>query len=120
MAYFFILPAFIVWLIIGMVSLAALRTRPIYPYAWRILLWSSVGFVIANVLFMIAVAGAAVLVGPGPAEAERTAGRDALQLFFGLSAVVGPILASLAGWAVGTGAGILLARRSRHQATTAM
>lgn len=114
MTYFFILPAFVVWLIIGVAFLVFVRTRPLYPYAWRVVLWSSVGFVITNVLLLIVVAGAMALMGPAPAEAERTMGRDALQLIVGLGAFVGPVFASLLGWVAGAGAGVLLARRSRH------
>jgi hypothetical protein len=111
MAYFIILPAFIVWLIVGAIALLVIRANGrlshSFPYAWRFYLWSTIGFVIANVLLVIVVAGGAALLEPG--SEERTFGRDAVQLMVGLGGIVGPIPASVIGW---LGGGLLGAFRS--------
>lgn len=103
MAYFIILPAFILWLVIASIALVVVRRSRRYPhafsYAWRFCLWSTIGFVVANVLLVGILAGAFILM--GPASGERTIGRDALQLIVGIGGMVGPILASLAGWLAG-------------------
>ena len=117
MAYFFILPAFVVWLIVAAIGLAIVRTNNrfsgVYPYAWRVVLWSTAGFIVANALLIIVVAGAANVLGPG--LPERTLTRDALQLIMGLGAILGPIPASLVGWLGGAALGAVLAGRAERQ-----
>lgn len=116
MAYFVILPVFFLWLVVAAIGLVIIRKDSqishIYPYAWRVVLWSTGGFVLANVLLMILVVGAVGVLGPG--SPERTVGRDALQLFVGLGGIVGPIPASLIGWLAGAVLGALLARRAQR------
>ncbi len=117
MAYFFILPAFVIWLVVAAIGLVIVRTSSrlsrAYPYAWRVVLWSTAGFSVANVFLVVAVAGIANMLGPG--SPERTFANDALQLIVGLGAIVGPIPASLAGWLGGAAVGALLARRARRK-----
>jgi hypothetical protein len=114
MAYFIILPAFVVWLIVAAIALAVIRTNTrfssVRPYAWRVVLWSTGGFIAANGLLVVIVAGAASVLGLG--SPQRTVARDALQLIVGFGAIVGPIPASLLGWLGGAVLGALLARRA--------
>ena len=117
MAYFLILPAFALWLVVAAIGLAIIRTSDRFsrlrPYAWRVVLWSTVGFVVANLALVVIVAGAASLLGPAPSE--RTVARDALQLVVGVGAIVGPIPVSLVGWLAGGARGAILARRTQRK-----
>lgn|SRR5512146_2410010 len=55
--YLFLLPPWAVAVLAmaaaTMATRVAPRLRPAYPYAWRILLWSNIGFVAANVLVQV-------------------------------------------------------------------
>ena len=120
MAYFFILPAFAIWLVVAAIGLVLIRANPSFsaarPYAWRVVLWSTCGFVVANVFLVVVVAGAANLLGPG--ATERTMARDALQLIVGLGAILGPILASVVGWLGGVVLGAVLTRSNSSSNST--
>lgn len=84
------------------------RWSPLFPYAWRVLLWSSVGFLLANALLWL---GVAAIVGAGrQADAERS-GPAALQAALGLALILGPVVASMLGFGTGTVVALLLARR---------
>lgn len=112
MAYFIILPVWVL-VLLGMAALTVAtrmvpRWSPIFPYAWRVLLWSSVGFLVANALLWL---GEAAIVGAGrPADAEQS-GPAALQAALGLALILGPVIASMAGFGTGTGVALFLARR---------
>ena len=116
MAYFLILPAFVLWLLVAAAGILATRLiprlAPIYPYALRASLWASVGTVVANaVLIGLLALGMGVL---EPTASQSTA-QDAAQMAWGLTALGGPVIASALGWLGGFVFGLFLAfRRSRR------
>ena len=112
MAYFFILPAFVIWLLfaLGAVGLtkSASPLAAAYPYVWRVSLWASIGVLVANALLIALLAlGFVALEGTGGDPANDAP----IRFIFGLSAVVGPILVSAAGWFTGALLGTYLAHR---------
>lgn len=121
MAYFLVLPAFALWLIVAALAVAIVKTVPrlasIYPYAWRVSVWATVGFVIANVALAVAVAVGFVAV--DRYSAEPSAMRDAAQATLGVTAIVGPFIASALGWLAGAVFGLILAHRSLRHAVLA-
>lgn len=113
MAYFLILP---LWLASVLVMAAvAVATRVLrggsaaFPYAWRILLWSSLGFLTANGLLLGGCALVASAAGAGAGAAHPLVG---LGLVAAL--LLGPIVASAAGFGGGALVGFVLAWRSRR------
>jgi hypothetical protein len=117
MAYFLIVPAFILWLLIAAATIYATRTIPRlaagYPYAMRISVWATVGFIIANsVLIGLLGFGFVALDSLVPSPSTT---RDVLQVAWALTAIGGPIVASALGWIAGCILGAVLAfRRSRR------
>jgi hypothetical protein len=88
MPYFFILPLFALWLLLGVASSVGLRFtrwRRWAPYAWAITLGSLLGFVAGNAVLLLATGLAAlVFVGPFAASALGAlggAGAGALLLY---------------------------------------
>jgi hypothetical protein len=114
MAYFLILPAFVLWLIVAGVAVLVVKSVPAfsvaYPYVWRIALWATVGLIAANAVLVALLALGFVALGDGTAPAS--AGHDAFQLLWGLTAIGGPVIASALGWLVGAVLGLALAYRN--------
>jgi len=111
--YFFILPAFGVTVVLlggfTIACKAAPSLHPLFPFAWRILLWSTVGFAAAN--------GAVLLLFLVPAFApEGVAGdpgaRGVLKIGLAAGLLVGPFIASALGFMAGSTFGAFLALRS--------
>ena len=114
MPYFIILPLFVL-AVVGLSAATVVvacvpRLRPTLPIVWRVLLWSSLGVVLANIpvfgLYFV------------PLLLERThmtpaEGSGMSYLKYGLVAglLVGPFIASAAGFVGGSYVGVSLARR---------
>ena len=118
MPYFFILPAFgiAVLLLVGFTVACRIAPslEPMFPFAWRIMLWSTVGFVVANavvlLLFLVpAFAPECAQGDPGAREASR------IGLAAGL--LLGPFIASALGFMAGSTFGVFLALRSLRSAS---
>ncbi len=109
MTWFVILP---LWLAsLGAMALATVATRvvarlaPAFPYAWRVLVWSSVGFVAANALVLAGfVVVARAVDGAPPASGAAKVG-------LGAALLLAPVIASAAGFLGGAGPGVVLAWR---------
>jgi hypothetical protein len=80
---------------------------PAFPFAWRILLWSSVGFLVANGLL---VGGFLVLARLEPGSGARA---PAVKLGLGAALILGPVVASAVGFVGGALLGAVLAVRAR-------
>jgi hypothetical protein len=109
-AYFFVLPAFFLWLIIaGALVVATKRISRIhsaYSIVWRISLWGTLGFIAANALFIVLlISGFSAL---DVSSASPSFIHNTLQFLFGLIAIGGPVIASFLGWLVGVMVGAVL------------
>ena len=111
MAYFLILPAFVVWLIVAGVSTVIAkkfsRFPVAYPFVWRISVWATLGFVVANVLLIVLLALGFIAL--EDASADHSSSRDTFQIVWGLTAIGGPVIVSVLGWLLGAVAGVVLA-----------
>lgn len=113
MPYFIVLPVVgALVLLLGGFAVAcrlAPSLRPLFPFAWRILLWSTVGVVAANgaVLLLYLVPSFA----PEELAADRGA-RGLLKIFLAAGLLVGPLVASALGFMAGSTFGAFLALRS--------
>ncbi len=113
MPYFFVLPVvgFVVLLLGGfaVVCRAAPSLRPLFPFAWRILLWSTVGVVVANAaVFLLYLVPAFA---PEELAADPGAG-GLLKVFLAAGLLVGPLVASAVGFMAGSTVGVYLALRA--------
>lgn len=114
MAYFIILPLWGIALV-GMTG-ATMATRlvprlaPAYPFAWRMLLWSSVTFVGSNVIVLAFYVLAARIAGSIGQSAHPAA-----QLGLGAALLLAPVVASGAGFVGGAGVGAWLAHRATRK-----
>ena len=118
MAYFLILPVFVIWVLFACAAIVATRSFPslsgAFPSVWRIALWATVGVVAANAaLVLLLTVGFATIGSSAPPE---SAGRDVFQFVWGLTAIGGPLLASLLGWVAGAGLGAVFALRRNPSA----
>ena len=101
MVYFVLLPIFIMWLLLATAMVLLARLKPslqhMYPIALGIAVWSSIGFIAANLVLILL-----IWIG-GQFVASDNVGsiHQILQLVFGLMVLVGPIAASAIGWAGG-------------------
>lgn len=113
MPYFFILPAFGIAVLLLAGFAIACRVvpslGPLFPFAWRILLWSTVGFAVANgaVLLLFLVPAFAPEGAPGDPGA-----REALRIGLAAGLLLGPFIASALGFMAGSTFGVFLALRS--------
>src|SRR5512145_2605335 len=84
--------------------------RPLFPFAWRILLWSTVGIVVANgaVLLLFLVPALAPAGSPGDA-------RGASKTGLGIGLLLGPFVATALGFMAGSTFGVFLALRSLRE-----
>ena len=116
MTYFLVLPFFVLWLVFATGATVATRLvpqlQPLFPYAWRISLWASVGCVLVNAILMWLWTTMPHAVA---APATGTLEKDASQLALLLVVFAGPVLGSVTGWLAGALLGIALAyRRGRR------
>ncbi len=116
MPYFFVLPALggVVLLLGGfaVACRAAPTLRPLFPFAWRILLWSTVGVLVANgavfLLYLVPVFA------PEEIAADHGA-RGLLKVFLAAGLLVGPLVASALGFMVGSTFGVYQALRALRE-----
>ncbi|MES3023475.1 MAG: hypothetical protein V4857_18070 [Pseudomonadota bacterium] len=112
MAYFIILPVFVVWLMVAGVAMAACRLIPSFAdawqYVWRVALWATVGFVAANAVLWLFLIPA---LGPMP---SKTVGGGLLHYIRALVAIGGPLLVTPIGWSIGSAVGLFLGYRTHH------
>ena len=115
MLYFLVLPIFLLWLAGAGLAVAvcrwARRFRPAFPFAWRMALWASLGFLSANALLILS-----VVLGLGIAERAPAGAGQVLGNLSAVGALVGPPLISGAGWLLGLLVGAILAVRQRRVA----
>ncbi len=117
MPYFFVLPVVgvVVLLLAGFaVACRAIPSlRPLFPFAWRILLWSTVGVVAANgAVFLLYLVPAFA---PEELAADRGV-RDLWKVFLAAGLLVGPLVATALGFTAGSTLGAILALRSLRPA----
>lgn len=115
MPYFFLLPAFIAWLLLsGAITLTARRLpslKPWYPYVMRVSVWATIGTLTANLILISLLAlGVRSLDG----LQTGTTVHDGLQVIWGLSAIFGPFAVSALGWIGGAGLGMYLALQRKR------
>ncbi|MES2018195.1 MAG: hypothetical protein V4484_17040 [Pseudomonadota bacterium] len=111
MAYVFILLAFVLWLLFAAAAMLTTRLTPrlatVYPYAWRVSLWGTVGFLVANAMLLGLLAlGFMAMDTRHPAPSLT---QDAAKIAWALAALGGPFIASALGWMAGCPFGVLLA-----------
>jgi len=121
MTYFFILPAFLVYLLIFgamlLVSAFVQPAKPLFAYVWRALLASILGFFVANFsLWVIVLAVAKTLDVTNPSDQIR----ELLGVPAGLALLLGPIPVSLIGIIAGFVFGVIWAfyvkrKSKRHE-----
>ena len=115
MAYFLILPVFVIWLLFACAAIIATRSVPslsgAFPYVWRITLWATVGLVAANAALVLLLAFG--IVTAGSSVTPESAGRDVFQFVWGVTAIGGPLVVSPLGWLVGAALGAVFAFRRR-------
>lgn len=109
MLYFFILSAFAVAVLVMGVVVMGTRyvepLRPIYPFAWRVLLWSSLGFLSANGLWLLLVSQVSASSGAGAVATMSTV----VKIGYAVLLVFGPVMLSVAGFVGGAVLGLVLA-----------
>lgn len=117
MPYFLVLPVVgAVVLLLGGFAVACRLTpslRPLFPFAWRILLWSTAGVVAANgAVFLLYLVPAFL---PEELAADQGVG-GMLKIFIAAGLLVGPLVASALGFMAGSTLGAFLALRSLRPA----
>lgn len=118
MPYFFVVPAFVMATLVmaGAALLCAFvsRLRWAYPFAWRMLVWSIVGCVAANLpvlaLYLVPLAFDRAGI------SLNTAG-SALNIVLAAGLLIGPVVASAAGYIGGVLLGYYLALRAASRAS---
>ena len=117
MLYFFILPAFLLWLVVAAGSVVLAKSvkdlQPALPYVWRICLHATLGFLIANIMFIVALWIGSDAMKEATSEPK---GGGLLQAMIGVAVILGPVVASAIGWFCGAVTGFLFAFRSRQHA----
>lgn len=117
MLYFIILPAFALWLVLATLAVGVTKSVPriafAFPFVWRISLWATIGFVVANAVLVVLLTGGFFAIDRQPSAA--TEGGDTMRILWGVGAVVGPIIVSTAGWLLGAVMGAALSLRHRQR-----
>jgi len=111
--YFVILPVFVVALVLMGCVVVACRfvdaIKPLHPFAWRVLLWSSLGFVLANSVML----GLLMLPGASGSTGLEQAGNLA-KIGYASVLFLSPAIASFIGFFGGAVLGIRLAYLSAN------
>jgi len=108
MPYFIIIPAFAAWLVLSVITVLVCRfwapAKVLFPYVWRICLWSDLGFLVANAIFW-----GLILMGLHFLREIQSGAHEAVSLITAGTLFIGPFIASALGWLAGFLAGIILA-----------
>jgi hypothetical protein len=114
MPYFFLIPAFAVWLMLSAAAVLACRfwgpARKLLPYVWRLCAGASVGVLIAHALLWAGIMAAARLAGSAPGQPHQ-----ALALLMAGALFIGPFAVTVLGWFAGALTGFVLALRARRK-----
>lgn len=114
MTYFLILPVFscalVLMSILTLVARFVAPLKPVFPFSWRVLLWSSVGFLLANGLWLLAMMAYSVLAQPIDQSTEYL-----VNFGYGVMLILGPVILSVVGFSVGAIVGVLLAFKSLRE-----
>lgn len=98
MPYFIAVYGFVVFLLLGVIATALAQISPslrlLRPYAWRVLLWGSIGFLVAHLLLFAVMYF--VLQGIGIAGG-RGSSSNLMQSITGIAILAGLLIASVAG-----------------------
>jgi len=106
-----------VWLVVATLAVGIIRSvpriAPAFPFVWRIALWATLGFLAANALLLLLLGGGFLAFG---AQASAVnAGGGAARVLWGIGALAGPVIASVAGWSFGGIVGAVLALMHRQR-----
>lgn len=114
MPYFFIAAAFVVISLAGLAATITTRffgpLRMLFPYTWRAWLWGTVGFLIANGVFISLLAWAV----NSPIWPARGSPGDSASFLFVAGILLAPFLVSVLGATAGIGLGLYLAWTKRR------
>src|SRR5688572_1582478 len=123
MVYVIILPLFGLWLVGSGLVLLGTRVvplfRPLYPYAWRIVFWASAGVVLANAALLTMLGLGLVVLQLSDTGAPSTL-RGLVTIGWTGGAMLGPFVASAAGWGIGALLGVALAFRTATRAAASL
>ena len=112
MPYFFILPAFVLFVVtLGVAMVVTSFYQPaarLRPYLVSVLIWSSLGFALSTILYVGALAAAAVVMDRLLAGKPSTIGGIAM----GIVVFIGPFVAAAVGLVGGT---VIAIRRTRRR-----
>jgi hypothetical protein len=112
MPYDFALVGFALFFALGALATASsflfASLRSLRPYAWRALLWGSVGFLVMNAVLLAIIAYPLMHLGIAGNSDGRT---EFLGVLLGAAVVYGPSAASALGIAAGTFAGCYFGKR---------
>jgi hypothetical protein len=113
MPYAFALAGFALFFFLGAIITAMSfllgALRGVRPYAWRALLWGSIGFLAANALLLAILAYPLMHMGVAGGSGSST---DFASMILGAAIVFGPLIASGFGIVVGALTGCYLGRRN--------
>ena len=105
MPYFFILPAFVMYVVAMAVAIAVTAVHPPWarhrPFLTSVLIWSSVGFVLANVIYVVVAVLAWRVLEPWTAGSPSVVG--------GMAGILLLFVAPFCAAAVGLAAGVAFA-----------
>ena len=107
MLYFFILPAVALatfaMSVVSLICRLVTRLRWAYPYAWRVLVWSVVGFVVANIPIVALYLLPLLFVQSG---ADPKAIGKPVAIVFAAGLFLGPLVALVVGYGGGAVLGL--------------
>jgi hypothetical protein len=113
--YFLILPLFALGVAVQIALLAlSLIAPPLArrrPYLWRVLVGSSAGFVVANIL-VVSICAVPIVFGEKLGLRDDNPLHAAIGLVAGIGLLVGPLIATVVGLALGAKIGIRCAKRA--------
>jgi hypothetical protein len=122
MLYFIVIPAFVLWLVAAAMAVGMTKAVPriayAFPYVWRVSLWATLGFIAANALLIVLLAGGMFAL--DGASTEKTVSGGAVRMLWGVGALAGPLVASATGWFFGAVFGAALSLRHHRSSARQM
>ena len=113
MTYFVVLLLFLAWLVVSFIALIVLRVK--WPewrgrfYFFHAVLWSSLGILVANALLIVGLWLGFPLI--DSSNNPQSIFQNLVRAVWGVSAIIGPLLASAGGWGIGILVGLVVAYR---------